>query len=145
MGKLPEYMLPSDLVVAEALPLTPNGKVDRNALPAPDRTRPEVDERFVAPRTAAEEAIAGILGDVLGVDQVGIHDNFFAMGGHSLLATRVVSRIRDAFQVETPLRRLFEFPTAALLAEQVEMAAWLGQPRDAGANGDAGESEEGDI
>ncbi len=113
-------MVPSDFVLLEALPLTPNGKVDRNALPTPDRTRPELEERFVAPHTARETVIAAIFGDVLGLDRVGRHDDFFEIGGHSLLATQVVSRLREAFEVEVPLRGLFECPTVALLAEQVE-------------------------
>ena len=115
-GRLPEYMVPSAFVVLDELPLTPNGKVDRRALPAPDHTRPELEEAFVAPRTPVEEVVAGIWAEVLGMEQVGIHDNFFELGGHSLKATQVVSRVREAFQVELPLRSLFESPTVAELA-----------------------------
>ncbi len=114
--KLPDYMVPFAFVILDALPLTPNGKVDRRALPAPDRSRPELGGTFVAPRTSIEEGLAGIWAEVLGLERVGIHDNFFELGGHSLLATRVISRTCDAFQVELPLRSLFEAPTVADLA-----------------------------
>jgi amino acid adenylation domain-containing protein len=142
--RLPEFMVPSAFLILPALPLTPNGKVDRRALPAPDGTRPELEGRFVAPRGGAEEVIAGIFRDVLRLDQVGVHDSFFEMGGHSLLATQVVSRLRESFAVETPLRRLFEFPTVAELAEHVETAIWLGQSQSSVA-GDVAGAEEGEI
>ena len=115
-------MLPSAFVFLDALPLTPNGKVDRGALPAPDHVRPELERDFVAPRTPVEVKLAEIWADVLRLEQVGIHDNFFELGGHSLLATQVISGVRDAFQVEIPLRRLFEWPTVAGLAEQLVAA-----------------------
>jgi hypothetical protein len=108
---LPGYMVPSAFVFLDALPLTPNGKVDRRALPAPAVTRPDLEEAFVAPRTPLEKVVAGIWTEVLGLDRVGVHDDFFELGGHSLLATRVVSHLRDALQVELPLRSLFEAPT----------------------------------
>ena len=126
-GKLPEYMVPSAFVLLDALPLMPNGKVDRRALPAPDRTWPELETRIVVPRTPTEELLAEIWVQVLGIERVGVHDNFFELGGHSLLATQVVSRIRDAFEVEMPLRRLFELPTVAGLAESIEVARRAGQ------------------
>ncbi len=117
---LPEYMVPGELVVLERLPLSANGKIDRRALAelAPEATA-EADG-YVAPRTPAEEVMAGIWATVLGRERVGIADNFFALGGHSLLATRVVSRLREAFGVEVPLRALFASPTVAALAEVVE-------------------------
>ena len=118
--KLPEYMVPSAFVTLEALPLTPNGKVDRRTLPAPDRVRSELEGVFVAPRTPAEEVLAGIWAQVLGVEQVGVYDSFFELGGHSLLATQVVSRIRQAFQVELPLRDFFGIPTVAGLAQAID-------------------------
>ena len=118
--KLPEHMVPAVFVLLDAFPLTANGKIDRRALPTPDGRRPELDEAFVACRTPTEELLAEIWRQVLGVEQVGIYDNFFQLGGHSLLATQVVSRIREAFQVEMPLRRLFETPTIAGLAESIE-------------------------
>ena len=125
--KLPEYMVPAVFVLLDALPLMPNGKIDRRALPAPDRTRPELDKAFVAPRTPTEELLAEIWAQLLDIERVGIHDNFFDLGGHSLLATQVVSRVREAFQVEIPLRRLFEVPTVAGLAESIEAARQAGQ------------------
>jgi hypothetical protein len=114
--KLPHYMVPSAFVILDALPLTPNGKVDRRALPAPDQARPDLEEPFVAPRTPVEEVLAGIWADVLGLEHVGVHDNFFDLGGHSLLATQVMSRVRDAFQMEVRVRCLFDTPTVAGLA-----------------------------
>jgi amino acid adenylation domain-containing protein len=113
---LPVYMLPSAFVVLDALPLTPNGKIDRRGLPSPESTRPILDEPFTAPRSSTEEVLAAIWADVLGLDRVGVLDNFFEIGGHSLLATQVVSRIRDLLDVELELRRLFETPTVAGLA-----------------------------
>src|SRR5262249_2197680 len=104
----------------DALPLTPNGKVDRRALPAPESTRPQLTQPYVAPRTPVEQQLAAIWELVLGVAQVGVHDNFFELGGHSLLATQVVSRLRTTFAVELPLRTLFEAPTVAALAQRVE-------------------------
>ena len=89
-AKLPEYMVPSIFMFLDALPLTPNGKIDRKALPAPDQSSPELGASYVAPRTAEEELIAEIWAEVLKVDKVGIHDNFFDLGGHSLKATQVV-------------------------------------------------------
>ncbi|HEY0736956.1 MAG TPA: condensation domain-containing protein, partial [Herpetosiphonaceae bacterium] len=110
---LPEYMVPSAFVVLDALPLTPHGKLDRHALPAPELAKPEVGSAFVAPRTLDEELLASIWASVLHVQRVGIHDNFFDLGGHSLLATQVITRIRDTFGAELPLRALFETPTVA--------------------------------
>jgi len=114
--KLPEYMVPSAFVMLETLPLTPSGKVDRRALPTPDGARPELEGAFVAPRTPVEKELAGIWTQVLDVERVSIYDNFFDLGGHSLLATQVISRVRTTYQVDLPLRRLFEMPTVAGLA-----------------------------
>jgi len=114
--KLPDYMMPSSLVYLQALPLTPGGKVNRLALPAPDRSRPQLDTPFQKAQTPVERALAEIWTEVLGLEPIGALDNFFDLGGHSLLATQVMSRVRDSFQVELPLRALFETPTVADLA-----------------------------
>lgn len=120
-GSLPEYMLPSAFVMLETLPLTPNGKVDRNALPDP-ADHYVAEEVVVAPRTAVEEVLAGIWEEMLGIRQVSVEQDFFDLGGHSLMATRVVSWLREAFQVNLPLRCLFDHPTIRGLARQIEAA-----------------------
>jgi amino acid adenylation domain-containing protein len=125
--KLPGYMVPSAFVVLDSLPLTPNGKVDRRALPDPRSERPDSGKEFVSPRTLIEELLAGFWCDVLGLKEVGIHDNFFELGGHSLLATQVMSRLRNAFHVEIPLRRLFERPTIAGLAKEIKEIQGTGE------------------
>jgi amino acid adenylation domain-containing protein len=116
---LPEYMVPSALVVLAALPLTPNGKVNRHALPAPEWLKQERVVQDALPQTAIEKKLATIWTDLLGIKSVGIHDNFFELGGHSLLATQLASRIRDAFGVELPLRSVFEMPAIAPLAASI--------------------------
>jgi acyl-coenzyme A synthetase/AMP-(fatty) acid ligase len=123
---LPVYMVPDAVMAIAALPLTPNGKLDRAALPPPaERTGPE--EEFVAPRGPLESLVAGIWLDVLGVERVGAHDDFFDLGGHSLLATRVVTRLAEALPLEVPLRTLFEAPTVTQLAAR--LAALAGPAR----------------
>jgi acyl-CoA synthetase (AMP-forming)/AMP-acid ligase II len=124
--RLPGYMVPSALLLVEAFPLTPNGKVDRQALPAPAALRREVTE---SPRTPTEDTLAEMWAQLLGLHEVGVHDNFFDLGGHSLLAAQLVDRIEDAFRTTLPLRSLFEAPTVARLAALIEassMAAPLG-------------------
>ncbi|QSQ25383.1 amino acid adenylation domain-containing protein [Pyxidicoccus parkwayensis] len=116
--RLPEYMVPSAWVHLDAFPLTPSGKVDRKALPTPDLSGPRED--FVPPRTPMEQRVAAIWESLLNQSRVGARDNFFELGGHSLLATQVVSRLRQAFQVEVPVRTLFEAPTVAELAARME-------------------------
>jgi len=116
--RLPEYMCPSALVVLETLPLTANAKVDRKALPAPEGARAP-SAGYVAPRDDLEREVAALWAEVLGVERVGIHDDFLSLGGHSLLATKLVSRLRQAFQVELPLKDFFEAPTVATLALRI--------------------------
>ncbi|HEX6908983.1 MAG TPA: phosphopantetheine-binding protein, partial [Longimicrobium sp.] len=120
--QLPEYMLPSAIVPLQALPLTPNGKVDRRALPDPEPLRQGDAARLAEPRTDAERRLAAIWAEVLRLERVYADDNFFDLGGHSLLATQMVTRVREAFQIELPLQRVFEAPTVARLAEVVEAA-----------------------
>jgi amino acid adenylation domain-containing protein len=117
---LPDYMVPSAFVPLEAMPLSPNNKVDRQALPAPDYEGSGAAPQFAEPLDPVEDLLANIWARVLGLEKIGVHDNFFERGGHSLLATQVMSRIRDAFQVELPVRALFESPTIAELAEKLE-------------------------
>jgi acyl-CoA synthetase (AMP-forming)/AMP-acid ligase II/acyl carrier protein len=114
--RLPPYMVPSRFVWLDRLPITPNGKLDRRSLTAVEATRPSLDRPYVPPRTPGEEALADIWREVLGVEQIGVDDDFFALGGHSLLTTRVMSRVRHAFGVVLPLRALFVSPTVAELS-----------------------------
>jgi amino acid adenylation domain-containing protein len=120
--KMPDYMVPSVFVFVEALPLTANGKVDRRGLPRPNLSQVEVGANFVAPASSVEKVIADVWSKILGLDHVGVYDNFFNVGGHSLLATQLISRIRAVLQVELPLRAVFEAPTVAGLAERAEAA-----------------------
>jgi acyl carrier protein len=115
-AQLPEYMVPQAIVTLDALPLLPNGKVDRKGLPEPEGMRPELGREYIGPRTETEEKLARICGELLKLDKVGVEDSFFELGGHSLLATQFLSRIREAFEVEVPLRAVFEAPTIAGLA-----------------------------
>jgi acyl carrier protein len=117
---LPDYMIPALFIPLMALPLSPSGKVDRKALPLPDATRSDLQREYIAPRTDTEARLAAIAVELLGLDRVGATDNFFDLGGHSLLATQFVSRVRDTFQIDLPLRTLFEHPTIAELAIDIE-------------------------
>ena len=118
---LPEYMVPGVFTVVDEFPLTPNGKIDRKALPAPE---PVSLHAYTEPRTETEHALAEIWRNLLGIDQVGVFDDFFSLGGHSLLATQLVSRIRDKLQVNLPLNTLFDSPTIAGLAESLDTLLW---------------------
>jgi acyl carrier protein len=115
-ARLPSYMVPSVFMLLEALPLLPNRKVDRDALPPPTFTHVSETGADEGPRTATEERLARLWAEVLGLEQVGIHDNFFEIGGHSLLATQLIAHIAKTFKVTLPLRALFEAPTIANLA-----------------------------
>jgi amino acid adenylation domain-containing protein len=117
--RLPDYMVPVTFVEMERFPLSPNGKVDRKALPEPTYDRPEMQSESAVAHSPTEEIIAGIWQEVLKVGSFGVHDNFFELGGHSLLATQVVSRIRQSFSINLPLRALFEAPTVAGLAGKI--------------------------
>jgi amino acid adenylation domain-containing protein len=123
-ARVPGYMVPATYVTVERLPLTPNGKVDLAALPEPAWTRAATANEFAAPSTALERTVAGIWSDVLGIERIGVDDNFFALGGHSLLGMQVMSRLRDELGVALSLRAVFESPTVAGLA-----AAAQGAPR----------------
>ncbi|MBZ5536433.1 MAG: amino acid adenylation domain-containing protein [Acidobacteriia bacterium] len=127
---LPDYMVPSFFVLLDTLPLTPNGKIDRRALPVPEGKR-LVEISFVAPRTPLEESVASVWQELLGIDRVGIHDDFFDLGGHSLTAIQVKSRLLERMHVDLPLRSLFESPTVASLAEQIEAIRWSKQSESA--------------
>ena len=113
---LPEYMIPTAWMKLDALPLTANGKVDRRALPDPDSQRPEMTSAFIAPRTAVEREIAEVWQEVLGLEAVGIDDNFFDLGGHSLHALRVHTKLCAKFGDGLTLVQLFQYPTISALA-----------------------------
>jgi amino acid adenylation domain-containing protein len=114
--KLPDYMIPSAFVFLQSLPLTGPGKVDLRALPEPGKARPDMDVPFAPPRTPLEEELAGIWAEILNLDQIGINDRFLDLGGDSLMAVRLISRIRDVFRIEVPLRALFDTPTIVDMA-----------------------------
>jgi amino acid adenylation domain-containing protein len=118
--RLPEYMIPSLFVSLEELPLLPNGKVNRAALPAPDASRPELRREYVAAENPTQARLVELYMNVLALDKVGIHDDFFELGGDSILATRLVSRVRRVFEIELSLRELFWKPTVFELAEVIE-------------------------
>ncbi len=118
--KLPDFMIPSAFVRLDAFPISPNGKLDRPALPAPGSSRPELENPYVAPRNETETQLAGLWCDTLSIEGIGIHDNFFALGGHSLLAARVAARASELFGVELPIRPMFDAPTIAELAAEID-------------------------
>jgi len=120
--RLPRYMVPSSITLLGNLPKTPNGKIDRKALPNPDRI---AHAGIQKPRNDVEKKIAEIWQEVLGVEQVGIDEDFFALGGHSLLATQIMARVEDFFSTKIPLSKLFESPTVAAMARSIES----GNPR----------------
>ncbi|HWM91854.1 MAG TPA: amino acid adenylation domain-containing protein [Thermoanaerobaculia bacterium] len=126
--RLPEHMIPSAFVLLEDFPLSPNGKVDRKALPAPESVRHAAEREHVAPRTPAEQALAAIWREILGVERIGAGDSFLDLGGHSLLATQVIARVRDGMGVELSLRDLFERPVLSELATLTEERGRAGGP-----------------
>src|SRR5262249_19197606 len=125
----PEYMIPRTFVILSTLPLTPNGKVDRQALPAPDTARPDLETTFTAPRTTIEERLTAIWCETLGLDRVGIHDDFFELGGHSLLFLRLWTRLKDSFGQDYPVNVLFQYRTID------QFARFLQQPESAEPHG----------
>jgi amino acid adenylation domain-containing protein len=120
LGKLPEYMVPGSYVPLLKLPLSHNGKIDRRSLPQPDPVTAE--QEYVGPRNPTEETLCRLWQEVLRRERVGIHDNFFRIGGHSLMAAQLVTRVRGSFKVDIRLRRVFESPTIAQLAEVIDQA-----------------------
>ncbi|HEX8456524.1 MAG TPA: amino acid adenylation domain-containing protein [Pyrinomonadaceae bacterium] len=120
--RLPEYMIPAAFVMLDQLPLSPNGKVDRRALPVPDQARPVLRQAFVPARNGVEQQLVDIWAEVLRVERIGVHDDFFELGGDSLIATRLVSRVRRGLNVEVPLATLFKHTTVAALAEYIAAA-----------------------
>ena len=126
---LPDYMVPSMFVQLDKLPTTPNRKIDRKALPAPDSER-QLDDVYVAASTATQIKIADIWQDVLQLDQIGIHDNFFDLGGHSLLAIQALSRMQGQFSVELTLGRFFGLATIAALASYIDSSSAEDLPDD---------------
>jgi amino acid adenylation domain-containing protein len=127
-SRLPAYMMPAIFVVMPDLPMNSNGKLDREALPAPVAANVLPDENYLAPRTVLEEKLSALVANLLGVARVGVNDNLFLIGGHSLFGTQLIARFRDNFGVELPLRSVFESPTPALLAQEIErlMATRIG-------------------
>jgi len=130
MERLPQYMIPSAFVLLDQLPLNANGKIDRQALEAAIPTAHAGDTKAgkttpdARPLTQTERTLGAIWAELLKVDSVGLNDDFFDLGGHSLLAISVVSRVRDAFEVDLPLRNLFERPTLSALAEAIDALGW---------------------
>jgi surfactin family lipopeptide synthetase C len=116
-ARLPEYMVPWVLLEVERLPLTANGKIDVRALPGPEELPRGSEYSYVAPRTETEEVLVGIWSEVLRMERISVRDNFFELGGHSLLAMQIISRVRETFQVELPLRILFDATTVEELAQ----------------------------
>lgn len=120
--RLPDYMVPSAFVLLDEFPLTPTGKVDRLRLPAPERTRKEIEANYVAPETEIEQQLAALIAEYLELDRIGTTDDFFALGGHSLLAARLVQELRQRYGIELLLQHLFMSPTVAQLAVLIEQA-----------------------
>ncbi len=119
-ARLPDYMVPVTFVLLENLPLTPNGKVNRAALPPPDDANTLRNGTFTAPRTDTEKTLAALLAPLLGLKEIDVEANFFTLGGHSLLGTQLIVRARNVFHVELPLRLIFESPSVAQLAAEIE-------------------------
>jgi acyl-coenzyme A synthetase/AMP-(fatty) acid ligase/acyl carrier protein len=117
--KLPDYMIPSAFVFPDAFPITPHGKVDRRALPAPEQSRSELEAVYVAPQSEVERIIAEVWQQVLRIEQVGMHDNFFDLGGHSLLLIQIHNKFQELFKKEIPITDIFRYPTIKTLADHL--------------------------
>jgi hypothetical protein len=131
-ARLPDYMIPSVFQVLQAFPQTPNGKIDRKALPAPDGVRPHLESNYVVPRNAVEQTIAAVWQEVLGVQSVGVFDNFFDLGGHSLLLVKAHGRLHGQFERELSIIDMFRYPTVDALARHVSQAVDVSGAADAG-------------
>ncbi|MDP6151120.1 MAG: amino acid adenylation domain-containing protein, partial [Gammaproteobacteria bacterium] len=141
--RLPDYMVPQAFVILDSLPLTPSGKLARRSLPVPDYA--DAAEQYVAPRTPIEDALTEIWADVLNVERVGIHDDFFALGGHSLLATQLISRVRDTLNIELALKYVFRNTTPETLAAAIESLQIAGSMTEATPSDDTDDMEEFQI
>jgi amino acid adenylation domain-containing protein len=141
--KLPEYMVPSDFMILDSLPLTPTGKIDRRALPQPDKAVHNSQVPFVDARNPVERTITGVWCEILGLQRIGIHDNFFDLGGHSLSATQIVARLQTTFDLDLPLATFLVNPTVAGMAEVIEAIRWTGDSQQSST--DIGEREQGDL
>ncbi|NEB76150.1 hypothetical protein G3I40_13105, partial [Streptomyces sp. SID14478] len=128
---LPDYMVPASLMVVDRWPIGPNGKLDRAALPSPSSLRPALATGYVAPRDDTERIITRMWQEALGLDRIGVHDDFFSLGGHSLLAVQIVGRIQEAFGCELPLGVLLRAPTIAAVGEWISQNSGNGTPRTA--------------
>jgi acyl carrier protein len=128
-ARLPQYMIPSAFVLLETIPLTANGKIDRAALPPVSTRSPQLARPFLGPHTETEKGLAAIWVELLGVEDIGIDDDFFDLGGQSLMAIKAVSRIRDVFDVDLSLRNLFERPTVRGLAELIDGLSFISAAR----------------
>ena len=128
---LPEYMIPSAFVVLPTLPHTLNGKIDRKLLPLPDQIHRALERTFVIPQTPTEKTLSEVWSKVLGVEQIGVHDNFFDLGGHSILAAQLVSQLRKIFGVELPVHNVFRAPTVAEFATMLEALLWSNRQSEA--------------
>ncbi|MGE5400588.1 MAG: phosphopantetheine-binding protein, partial [Ignavibacteriales bacterium] len=117
--KLPGFLIPSSVIIMDSFPMTPAGKIDRQALPLPDINQPGLRESYIAPQTPVERSIAGIIEDVLRIKNIGLYDNFFELGGHSLLAIKVLSQINEFYKTDISLKKLFEGPNVAGLANAI--------------------------
>jgi acyl carrier protein len=121
------------------MPLTPGGKLDRSRLPAPELSQPKT---YVAPRTPVEEKLTAVWNEILRLDRIGVHEDFFDLGGHSLLATRLASRIKEVFGIELALRTVFELPTVAGLSGHIQTIGWADARNSTRENSDQNQTEE---